>query len=122
MNALDWYKKVVLKDYATFTGRATRSEYWYFALINFLISIVLNIIGAAMNFPFLGTIYALAVLVPGIAAGVRRMHDVGKSGWYLLIPIYNLVLACTETQAGPNKWGPNPFDDETFDFEKTSAQ
>jgi uncharacterized membrane protein YhaH (DUF805 family) len=50
----------------------------------------------------------LAVLIPSIAVGVRRMHDVGKSGWFLLIPIYNLILALSEGEKGDNKYGPDP--------------
>lgn len=84
----------VLKNYAKFDGRATRSEYWYFVLFNFLASFGLGFIEGLLDLPqFLSTIYNLAVLVPSIAVGIRRMHDVGKSGWYLLIPLYNLYLA-----------------------------
>jgi uncharacterized membrane protein YhaH (DUF805 family) len=56
----------------------------------------------------LANIYELAVLIPSIAVGVRRMHDVGKSGWYLLIPFYNLILACTEGTKDENEYGANP--------------
>ena len=61
-----------------------------------------------MGTTFINTVYSLAVLVPSIAVGVRRMHDVGKSGWFLLIPIYNLILACTDGQVGPNEYGADP--------------
>jgi uncharacterized membrane protein YhaH (DUF805 family) len=104
---MNWYLKV-LQNYATFTGRARRKEYWMFALINSIISIILSIIAAAIKFELLGTIYSLAVLIPSIAVGVRRMHDVGKSGWFLLIPIYNLILACTDGTAGENEYGADP--------------
>jgi uncharacterized membrane protein YhaH (DUF805 family) len=57
----------------------------------------------------LGTIFSLGVLVPGLAVAIRRMHDVGKSGWHILIPIYNLVLACTEGTKGDNEYGPDPY-------------
>jgi uncharacterized membrane protein YhaH (DUF805 family) len=70
------------------------------------------IIGYAAEIPILSTIYSFAVLLPSIAVGVRRMHDVGKSGWFLLIPIYNLVLALTDSESGENKYGPNPKDEE----------
>ena len=53
-------------------------------------------------------IYSLGTLLPLIAVAARRMHDVGKSGWYMLIPIYSLILACTEGEAGENMYGPNP--------------
>ncbi len=106
----------VLKKYAVFNGRARRKEYWYFFLFNVLISFVVGFIAGATNTPFLGTIYSLALLLPGIAVAVRRMHDVDKSGWYCLIPIYNLVLACTEGTPGNNSYGPDPkkngLDDE----------
>ena len=58
--------------------------------------------------PELANLYSLAVLVPSIAVGVRRMHDVGKSGWFLLIPIYNLILAVTEGEKGENEYGQEP--------------
>lgn len=100
----------VLKKYAVFEGRARRSEYWYFVLFNTLISLGLTILDESAGLYGFGTntFYSLAVLVPSIAVGVRRMHDVGKSGWFLLIPIYNLILAVTEGEKGPNEYGPDP--------------
>jgi uncharacterized membrane protein YhaH (DUF805 family) len=98
----------VLQNYATFTGRARRSEYWYFALFSTIISIVLMMVGAWMNLSMISNLYSIAVLLPSIAVGVRRMHDVGKSGWFILIPIYNLVLACTEGTQGDNEYGADP--------------
>lgn len=100
----------VLKKYAIFEGRARRSEYWYFTLFNFLISLALGFADVAMGMiDFgIGSIYSLAVLVPSIAVAVRRVHDVGKSGWFILIPIYNLILMCTDSQEGRNEYGPNP--------------
>jgi uncharacterized membrane protein YhaH (DUF805 family) len=68
----------------------------------------LGYIGGAIGFIWLGTIYALAALIPNIALAIRRMHDVGKSGWYCLIPIYNLILCCTDSVPGSNEYGPNP--------------
>ena len=55
-----------------------------------------------------GNIYFLAVLIPSIAVGIRRMHDVDKSGWFILIPIYNLILAITDGTKGANRFGPDP--------------
>ena len=104
---MNYYLKV-LQNYATFSGRARRSEYWYFVLFNFIISIVVGLIEGAMGTEALGVIYSLAVLIPSLAVAVRRMHDVGKSGWFLLIPIYNLILACTDGDKGDNKYGPDP--------------
>ncbi len=102
------YYLLALQNYITFTGRSTRKEFWYFFLFNFIFSVSLNVLGVAIGFELLGTIYSLALFLPGIAAGVRRLHDAGKSGWFLLIPIYNLILLLTDSQFGENKWGPDP--------------
>ncbi|NMH89103.1 DUF805 domain-containing protein [Flavivirga algicola] len=110
---MNWYLKV-LKQYADFSGRARRKEYWMFFLISIIISYGIIFISIGLEMPSLAmasTIYSFAVLIPSLAVGVRRMHDVGKSGWYLLIPIYSLILACTDSEAGSNKWGPNPKSD-----------
>lgn len=104
---MNWYLKV-LQNYATFSGRARRKEYWMFTLISTIISIIIGIIAGVIKFELLGSIYSLAVLLPTIAVGVRRMHDVGKSGWFLLIPIYNLILTCTDGTAGENEYGADP--------------
>jgi uncharacterized membrane protein YhaH (DUF805 family) len=110
---MKWYL-AVLKKYADFNGRARRSEYWYFALFNFLISMTLMVIGYSLRIPVLNSIYSLGVLLPSLAVAIRRMHDVNKSGWYILIPIYNLILAFTEGTKGPNDYGPDPKN-EFFD-------
>jgi uncharacterized membrane protein YhaH (DUF805 family) len=102
------YYLAVLQNFAKFSGRARRSEYWYFVLFNAIFSFVLGFVGGLINFPLIGTIYSVVMLIPSLAVGVRRMHDVGKSGWFLLIPIYNLVLALTEGEATDNAYGPNP--------------
>jgi uncharacterized membrane protein YhaH (DUF805 family) len=104
---MKYYLKV-LQNYATFDGRARRSEYWYYHLFSMTIVIILAIVGKKMGLALLSTIYSLAVLIPGIAVAIRRMHDVGKSGWYCIIPIYNLILACTEGTEGPNEYGADP--------------
>ena len=118
---MDWYLKV-LKQYADFSGRARRKEYWMFALFNMIFAIVAmildNVLGIAMEGigygPLYG-LYALAMLIPGLAVGVRRLHDVGKSGWMFLIVlipliggIWLLVLFCTDSKLENNKWGQNP--------------
>ena len=104
---MNYYLKV-LQNYATFSGRARRSEYWFFVLFNLIISFVFGFVCGLMQVPQLAIIYTLAVLIPSIAVAVRRMHDVGKSGWFLLIPIYNLILACTEGVKGDNEYGADP--------------
>ena len=100
----------VLKNYAVFDGRARRSEYWYFFLFNVLISMAVGFICGIIGIPELSYLYSLGVLIPGIAVAIRRAHDVGKSGWFMLIPIYNLILALTEGDKGPNEYGPDPKD------------
>lgn len=104
---MEWYLKV-LKNYAGFGGRARRKEFWMFFLVNMGIGIVLNIIGTAIDFLLLGTIYSLAVMIPYLAVGVRRIHDTGKSGWFILIPIYNIILFATEGDKGANDFGDDP--------------
>jgi uncharacterized membrane protein YhaH (DUF805 family) len=112
---MKWYF-MVLKKYADFNGRARRSEYWYFVLFNYLIQLLIGYIGLyTFENPYFGTIYFLAVFIPYIAVGVRRMHDVNKSGWYILIPIYNLILCCTDGTNGPNDYGPDPKRPEILD-------
>ena len=106
---MKFYLKV-LQNYATFKGRASRSEHWYFVLFNIIFSIVLSYVSGVVNLPILYTIYSLALLIPSIAVAVRRMHDVGKSGWFVLIPIYDLILACTQGVKGENEYGTEPND------------
>ncbi len=112
---MNWYFKV-LKQYADFNGRARRKEYWMFFLFNLIITYGIQFIAIGLELPeilIVSTIYSFGVLIPSIAVGVRRMHDVGKSGWYLIIPIYSLILACTNGEKGPNKWGPDPKNPDT---------
>jgi len=117
---LDWYISVI-KKYAVFDGRARREEYWMFVLFNFIISLVLGILDIisgtmdASGFGLLSTIYMLGVLLPGLGVTIRRLHDIGKSGWFIwicLIPIIGciwlLILLVTDSNPGTNKYGPNP--------------
>ncbi len=106
---MNWYLEV-LKKYAVFNGRARRKEYWYFVLFNIIISIVL----AVMGMDLLQWIYTLAVLIPGIAVTVRRLHDTERSGWWLLIAlvpiaaIVLLVFMVQDSKPGQNQYGANP--------------
>ena len=103
-----WYLKV-LKQYADFKGRARRKEYWMFTLLNFIFSYVISIITLYGKIPeWILILFYLVMLLPSIAVSVRRIHDVGKSGWYFLIPIYPLVLVLTEGEKCENKYGPDP--------------
>ncbi|HEY8985897.1 MAG TPA: DUF805 domain-containing protein, partial [Streptomyces sp.] len=87
---MQWYLDV-LKKYAVFSGRARRQEYWMFALFNIVISIVLSIIGSVLDLGILSIIYSLAVLLPSLGVSVRRLHDTGKSGWWILIALIPLA-------------------------------
>lgn len=107
---IEMYKKVVFENYANFNGRARRREYWMFFLVNIIIGIVIGFVAGLISEKLLiiANIYNLAILVPSIAVAVRRMHDVGKSGWFILIPIYNIILLATEGEKGPNQYGADP--------------
>jgi uncharacterized membrane protein YhaH (DUF805 family) len=118
---MNWYL-MVLKKYAQFEGRSRRKELWMFTLFNCLFSWPLYILGLVFHENALGSIflglyfiYALAVLVPCLAVGVRRLHDTGKSGWMILlvlIPLVGgiivLVFMVLDSDPGVNKYGPNP--------------
>ncbi|MGV1011119.1 MAG: DUF805 domain-containing protein [Flavobacterium sp.] len=119
---IDWYKKVVFENYANFNGRARRAEYWWFILANMILAVVAMVIDNVAGITFgeipygpVYVLYALAVFLPGLAVSVRRLHDVGKSGWFYfiaLIPlvgaIWLLVLFCSEGEPGENQYGANP--------------
>lgn len=109
MNFVDAVKSVLVEKYATFTGRARRSEYWYFCLFNFIVGLVLGAIFFALSW-----IWSLATFIPSLAVGVRRLHDTGRSGWNLLwacLPVIGtiilLVFFCQDSRED-NQYGPNP--------------
>ena len=118
---MNWFL-VVLKKYATFSGRAQRAEYWWFYLISTLIIIGLSLIDQATGtldeetgMGLLTTLYSLAILIPSIAVGVRRLHDTGRSGWWLLIglipvlgSIVLIVFFVLDCEPGENAYGANP--------------
>ena len=105
----------VLKNYAVFDGRARRAEYWQFILIHVIILSILTAIDGQLGLLSIGIadVYGLGTLVPTIAVAIRRMHDVGKSGWFCLIPIYNFILAVTEGEKGSNQYGADPKNAES---------
>jgi len=128
---MNWYL-AALKKYAVFSGRETKKAYWMFILFNaifFIVVMILEIIlvNTFNRFSFLTTLYALAVCVPLLAATVRRLHDIGKSGWWIfisLIPIVGsiwlLVLLATDSQPGTDQYGLNP--DTAFSAAKSSQE
>lgn len=110
------WKKVVLENYANFSGRARRREYWLFALANVIVVIVLAILSAVSNLFFvLLVLYYVAVIVPTLAVAVRRLHDVGMSGWFILISLVPFVgglillwFTVQDSQNFANQYGPSP--------------
>ena len=118
---MNYYLKV-LQQYGDFNGRARRTEYWIYNIINSIIGGILffldYMLGTTIDGLDLGIlylVYALFVFIPGVAVAARRLHDVGKSGWMLLIAlipligaIWLLVLYLTDSNPGENKYGPNP--------------
>lgn len=147
---MKWYLKVI-NQYTDFSGRARRQEYWMFVLLNTVFLIIAGVIDDFINSDFSGNsgivslVYNLFVFLPSLAVMVRRFHDVGKSGWYVLVffgavfgtsffsvimhvstsipmilillasVIWSLIILATDSQPGKNKWGSNP---KTGDFDE----
>ena len=116
-----YYLDVLKFKYAKFFGRARRSELWYFALFNFIVSLGLGMVDAFTGLGFLSSVYGLAVLVPSLAVGVRRLHDTGKSGWWILVGLVPLigwivliVFYLQDSQPFDNQYGPNPKADSVI--------
>ena len=110
-----YYLDLLKKKYAEFNGRARRSEYWYFVLFNFIVSLGLGMVDAFTGVGFLNYVYSLAVIIPGIAVSIRRLHDTGRSGWWLLVGlipfigwIILIVFFVQESDPYDNQYGPNP--------------
>ncbi len=114
---MNWYLQV-LKRYAEFSGRSRRKEFWFFALFNIIIAVGLGVVDTilamSIGVMFLNPLYFLAVLVPTLAVSVRRLHDTGRSGWWILlgfVPVLGLVILVfmfMDSQPGDNEYGPNP--------------
>lgn len=122
-NLIDWFKKVVLNNYVNFEGRARRKEYWNYLLVYLAIYISLYIVvfaAASVSGTIAGIIsvlliiFALGMLIPSLGVAVRRLHDVDKSGWFLLLNLvpfggfYVLYLLITEGTIGTNQYGNDP--------------
>ena|ERR1700722_10916163 len=125
---MTWYFGV-LKKYATFGGRARRREYWMFVLMNIFVSFGITLaawmVGILAGIALVGrgdgvmdmgavigslvsVVYSLAGLIPRLAVAVRRLHDTGRSGWWILFPVVNFILLCLDSQPNENGYGPNP--------------
>lgn len=94
------------KRYTLFSGRASKSEFWWFQLFLYIVQVIFNIIYYSIGLDL--NVYLLLTALPGLAVTVRRMHDIGKSGWFALIPIYNLILGIENSQLS-NKYGEAPL-------------
>ncbi|MDO0912719.1 DUF805 domain-containing protein [Streptomyces sp. DT2A-34] len=117
---MSWFIEA-LKKYAVFSGRARRKEYWMYMLFNSILYIVFAGVGFAIDFPALAGIFAVATLLPSLGVTIRRLHDTGRTGWWILISviplvgfIVMLVFTCSDGQAGENQYGPNPKEVPAF--------
>lgn len=121
MSFTDAVKTCLTEKYCCFSGRARRSEYWYYCLFNFAVSLVVSLIANLLFEPqstgylLITALVSLALFLPGLGVAVRRLHDTGKSGWYYLmalIPLVGVILLlvkfCTDSQPGENRFGANP--------------
>jgi uncharacterized membrane protein YhaH (DUF805 family) len=104
----------VLSQYATFRGRARRSEYWYFFLVSSIVSVAATLIDMWLDNIVLEVVVTLATIVPSLSVGARRLHDIDRSGWWQLIGIvpvvgWIVIIVFFATDSGPrNQYGPNP--------------
>lgn len=111
---MNWYMKV-MQEYFNVQGRARRKEYWMFFLVYLLIVMVAAVLGNLLNSPAATSVVALIHVVPAITVGVRRLHDIGRSGWWLLIgmvPVIGWIIALywavQPGDSGSNAYGPDP--------------
>jgi len=111
------FKRVVAESYAKFDGRSGRAEFWWFFLANLIVGVVLSLLGQASTFFYIiYVIYGLALIIPSIAVGIRRLHDINRTGWWILIAlvplvglIVLLVFYATAGDRGTNQYGPEPI-------------
>lgn len=121
---MEYFKNCVLKHYADFNGRARRKEYWFYILFQAIAIILASFVGGALDYVFglpgvltsaFSMIVALGLCLPSLAVSIRRLHDVGKSGWFILIglvPVVGgiilIIFSLLDSQPGSNAYGPNP--------------
>ena len=120
---MNWFL-VALKKYAVFDGRSRRKEYWFFVLFAFLISVALSVVdymigtyNAERGIGLLSGVFSLAIFLPGLGVTIRRLHDTGRSGWWILIAIVPLIgevvlliFMVLESHPGTNEYGPSPLE------------
>ena len=114
MQPTDYIKLCLTQKYADFSGRAGKAEFWWFFLFNLIVNIIGELVDGMLGNQILGMLLSLAILVPGLAVGARRLHDINKSGWWQLIAltiigIFVLIFWwIQDSEAGSNQYGPNP--------------
>ncbi|MDR3345719.1 MAG: DUF805 domain-containing protein [Campylobacteraceae bacterium] len=116
MKWYEWYVDAIKNHYFDFNGRSRRSAYWFFVLLNIIVTIVIVVIDFAIGtYPIIYYVYALAIFLPNLGLAVRRMHDIDKSGWWVLVAlipfvgwIWLIILAATDSTRGENQFGANP--------------
>ena len=131
---MNWYLKV-FKQYANFTGRARREEYWMFILFNFIALIItalldfllVSITDGQIPYGFITIMYSFIIFIPSLAVTVRRLHDTGRSAWWFLINLVPLggiwlfILMLLDSQSGVNRFGVNPKEESTRENDKTKS-
>ena len=112
---MNWYVEALKNKYATFTGRAHRTEFWMFLLMTVIVTMVVSVVDSIIGKQVLSTLYGLATLVPGLAIGARRLHDTDRSGWWQLlglVPLVGIIVLIVfyvqDSQPGGNRFGANP--------------
>ncbi|MEL7130441.1 MAG: DUF805 domain-containing protein [Pseudomonadota bacterium] len=107
--AINVFTAAVTQQYWDVKGRTSRTDYWHYVSITFIAGFVIGFIAGLIGVPFVADLFSLALLAPGIGMIIRRMHDIGKSWWFSLIPLYNLYLACQPGDKGSNLYGEDPL-------------
>ena len=112
MDFINNFIDILKNRYAVFSGRARRTEYWQYVAVWYVIYMILSVVDMLLykmlGFMILSWLFCVATIVPTLAVTARRMHDVSKPGWFLIIPIYSLILALTPGVTGDNRYGKDP--------------
>jgi len=116
MEPINWFMNVVTQHYFDFNGRARRAEFWWYILVVLIVAVILNVIDSIIHLGgILGGLWSLAMLLPNLGVAVRRLHDINRSGWWILIafvPIVGAILLiywyAQPGTAGANQFGPDP--------------
>ena len=108
--AFEIFKRTLTNEYARFDNRVSRRDFWHYIAFYMIAYIGMVILASIVPFLFLFiSLFILAIILPTIGMEVRRMHDIGKSGWWILVPLYNLYLFCQPGVKGSNQYGDNPL-------------